>query len=168
MLIFAVLLSLTSCSKEKRVEYCELGIVLTKDFEPYDSGGAFSVAYSDGNVIVGIARYSYVDCEEMGLATTYMPIKLANVYLEMLNRTVDETVKQYGDVPYFSYTMTAEDGSRYLYTPAQWSHHSKIAVTANAPAIAPGTTPKTEVNIHDNITKNNPKTNELLKKPLKT
>ena len=117
ILILALLTSLTSCSDEKRVEYCELGIILTEDFITYDTDGAFNVAYSDGNVIVGIARYSFVDCEELGLLSTYTPLKLANVYLEMMDRTVDETVKSRGDIPYFTYTETAEDGSSYFYMP---------------------------------------------------
>ena len=109
LLILALLTSLTSCSNEKRVEYCEFGIILTDDFITYDTDGAFNVAYSDGNVIVGIARYSFVDCEQLGL--------LASVYLDMMDRTVDETVKSYGDIPYFTYTETAEDGSSYFYMP---------------------------------------------------
>ena len=117
LLILALSVSLCSCSRDKRVEYCELGIVLTKDFEVYESDGAFNLAYSDGNVIVGIARYSFVDCEEVGLLTTYTPLKLANVYLEKLGRTVDEKVKQRGDVPYFTYTETASDGAQYFYMP---------------------------------------------------
>ena len=117
ILILSLLLSLASCSKEQRVEYCELGIVLTDDFTSYDSDGAFNVAYSDGKVIVGIARYSFVNCEELGLLSTYTPNKLANVYLEMMARTVDESVNKHGDVPYFSYTETAEDGSQFFYMP---------------------------------------------------
>ena len=117
LLILSLLFSLTSCSDAQRVEYCELGIVLTKDFKPYETDGAFNVAYSDGSVIVGIARYSFVNCEELGLLTTFTPLKLANVYLEMMDRTVDETVKKRGDIPYFSYTETAEDGSEYFYMP---------------------------------------------------
>ena len=117
LLILALLTSLTSCSNEKRVEYCELGIILTDDFITYDTDGAFNVAYSDGNVIVGIARYSFVDCVELGLLSTYTPLKLASVYLDMMDRTVNETVKSYGDIPYFTYTETAEDGSSYFYMP---------------------------------------------------
>ena len=113
----AVLTSFIGCSKEQRVEYCELGIILPKEFREYDSGGAYSIAYSDGKTVVGIARYSFVDCEEYGLHSTYTPLKLANVYLDMLDRTVDETVKKQGDVPYFTYTETAEDGSQYFYMP---------------------------------------------------
>ena len=116
-LLLLVALALTSCSNAETFEYCELGIVLTKDFESYDTDGAFSVAYSDGSVIVGIARYSFVNCEAMGLLTTFTPYKLANVYLEMMDRMVDEKVKEYGDVPYFSYTETDESGNEYLYMP---------------------------------------------------
>lgn len=117
LLVLSLLFSFASCSNEQRVEYCELGIVLTKDFAPYETDGAFNVAYSDGNVIVGFARYSFVDCETVGLKTGYTPKKLAEVYLDMMGRTVDETVKMEGDIPYFSYTDIAEDGSSYFYMP---------------------------------------------------
>lgn len=112
-----MLLTLPSCNRDRRVEYCELGIILPKDFDEYDSGGVYNIAYSDGKTIVGIARYSFVDCEEYGLLTTFTPMKLAEVYLDMMDRTVDETVKKQGDVPYFTYTETADDGSQYFYMP---------------------------------------------------
>ena len=117
LLILAMLLTLPSCNRDRRVEYCELGIILPNDFDEYDSGGAYNIAYSDGKTIVGIARYSFVDCEEYGLLTTFTPMKLAEVYLDMMDRTVDETVKKQGDVPYFTYTETADDGSQYFYMP---------------------------------------------------
>lgn len=117
LLILAMLLTLPSCNRDRRVEYCELGIILPKDFDEYDSDGVYNIAYSDGKTIVGIARYSFVDCEEYGLLTTFTPMKLAEVYLDMMDRTVDETVKKQGDVPYFTYTETADDGSQYFYMP---------------------------------------------------
>lgn len=117
LLILSLLLSLASCSDTERVEYCELGIVLTKDFETYEDDGAFDIAYSDGKVIVGISRYSFVNCEELGLLSTYTPLKLAQVYLKKMDRTVDEDINKRGDIPYFTYTETAEDGSQYFYMP---------------------------------------------------
>ena len=117
LVLIALVFSLSSCKKEKRIEYCELGIVLTKDFEEYDSKGAFSIAYSDGDTIVGMSRYSFVDCEEVGLLSTYTPKKLATVYLEMMHRQVDEKVTVVGDVPYFTYTETDSDGNQYFYMP---------------------------------------------------
>ena len=117
LLILAMLLTLPSCNRDRRVEYCELGIILPKDFDEYDSDGVYNIAYSDGKTIVGIARYSFVDCEEYGLLTTFTPMKLAEVYLDMMDRTGDETVKKQGDVPYFTYTETADDGSQYFYMP---------------------------------------------------
>ena len=117
LLILSMLLTLPSCNRDRRVEYCELGIILPKDFDEYDSDGVYNIAYSDGKTIVGIARYSFVDCEEYGLLTTFTPMKLAEVYLDMMDRTVDETVKKQGDVPYFTYTETADDGSQYFYMP---------------------------------------------------
>lgn len=116
-LILSLLVSFTSCEKGQRVEYCELGIVLDKGFERYDSDGAFNIAYSNGITIVGFARYSFVDCEELGLLSTYTPLKLAQVYLDMMDRTVDESVTKQGDVPYFTYTETSSDGSQFFYMP---------------------------------------------------
>ena len=119
LLLISLALSLASCKKshEQRIEYCELGMVLTDEFSAYESDGVFNVAYSDGNMIVGISRYSFVDCEEVGLLTTYSPKKLANVYLERLGMQVDEKVKMQGDIPYFSYTKTESDGVQYYYMP---------------------------------------------------
>ena len=118
-LLIATLLSLASCKQENetRIEYCELGIVLDKGFETYDSDGAFSVAYTDGKTIVGISRFSFVDCEEQGILTTFTPRKFAEVYLERLGRVVDESVKLHGDVPYFTYTNVDSDGQQYFYMP---------------------------------------------------
>ena len=117
LLIVSIVFSFASCKKETRVEYCELGIVLDEGFEAYDTDGAFHVAYSDGKTIVGISRFSFVDCEEYGLLTTFTPRKFADVYLEMLDRTVDEGVKVHGDVPYFTYTDTGSNAEVYFYMP---------------------------------------------------
>ena len=119
ILIISTVFSFTSCKKEKetRVEYCELGIVLGEGFELYETDDAFHVAYSNGKSIVGISRFSFVDCEEYGLLTTFTPRKFAEVYLEMLDRTVDESVKVHGDVPYFTYTNVGSDGESYFYMP---------------------------------------------------
>lgn len=139
ILIGAFLISILAGSHEKRVEYCELGIILTDDFITYDSGGAFSVAYSDGNTIVGISRYSFVDCEELGLLSTYTPKKLATVYLEMMGRTVDENVTVRGDVPYFTYTEIADDGSSYFYMPTFYrTPYAYFVITFITPKVREG------------------------------
>ena len=117
LLILGLTLSFVSCSNKKDFVYCELGIVLTKDFEEYDTDGAFNVAYSDGNVIVGISRYSFVNAEELGLLSTYTPEKLAEVYLKKMDQATDEGVKNFGDVPYFSYTKSSQEGLEYFYMP---------------------------------------------------
>ena len=117
ILLVCMLFSLSSCSNEKKFEYCELGIVLTKDFEAYNSSGAFHAAYSDGTTIVGFTRYSFVSCEENGLLTTWTPRKFASVYLEMMERTVDEGIKMVNEIPYFSYTNTDSSGNKYYYMP---------------------------------------------------
>ena len=111
------LITLVSCDNGKRVEYAELGIVLTKEFSVYDSNGAFNAAYSDGNIIVGFTRFSFVDCIEVGMLTTWTPRKFAEVYLNKMNVSVDEKVQMHGDVPYFSYTAADDDGNYYYYMP---------------------------------------------------
>lgn len=117
ILIISIIVSFSSCKKEKRFEYCEIGIVLGNDFEDYDTDGAFNVAYSDGKTIVGISRLSFVDCEEQGFLSTFTPRKFAEVYLNKLDRTIDDGIKVHGDVPYFTYTKTSSDGAEYFYMP---------------------------------------------------
>lgn len=112
VLLIALVLSLAGCDRMKPVEYCELAIVLNVDFEPYDSKGAFDVAYSDGNVIMGMMRYSFVDCEEYGLLSTHTPEKLAEVYLDKSNDNKDIEILKTGDVPYYYYTSS--EGYVYL------------------------------------------------------
>lgn len=114
--LLIICLALSSCSNVKAVEYCELGIVLTKDFEPCASD-AFHSAYSNGDSFVGITRYSFADCVNNGLLTTYSPLKFAEVYLEMMDRTVLEGITEYNSVPYFIYTVTDSDGNELMYMP---------------------------------------------------
>lgn len=117
IIILATLLSFASCKKENVVEYCELGIILDKDFEVYDTDGAFNVAYSNGKTMVGITRLSFVDCEEQGFLSTFTPRKLAEVYLGKLGKQIDGGIEVHGDVPYFTYTDVGSDGSSYFYMP---------------------------------------------------
>lgn len=116
ILILALLFSLTACKKEKNFEYCEIGIVLTRDFELYDSGGAFAVAYSDGKTIVGFTRYSFVDCEEYGFLSTFTPLKFAEVYLGKMDEVNDIEIERSGDVPYFCFSRLTDEGA-YFYMP---------------------------------------------------
>lgn len=116
ILLFAICLTASSCSRVKAVEYCELGIVIPKDFEPVHSD-VFHSAYSDGDTFMGITRYSFSDCVNNGLLTTYSPLKFAEVYLEMMDKTVLDEIKEHGSVPYFTYTLTDEDGNQILYMP---------------------------------------------------
>jgi hypothetical protein len=117
LLILSLILTLGSCKKGRAVEYCELGIVLPKDFEPYDSNGAFDVAYSSSEAIVGIVRYSFVDCHEYGFLSTLTPEVFAEVYLEKYGDPSSSSVGIRGDVPYYTYTKSASDGNSYFYMP---------------------------------------------------
>ena len=112
VLLIALLFLFAGCERMKPIEYCELGIVLDVDFKPYDSEGAFDAAYADGDVIVGIMRYSFVDCEEYGLLSTHTPEKLAEVYLDQSNGNKDIEILKTGDVPYYYYTSS--EGYVYL------------------------------------------------------
>ena len=139
LLALTLLLSLTSCRGYDSFEYCELGIYLGRDFEEYDSEGAFHVAYSDGETIVGIVRFSFVDCEEYGLLSTYSPEQLARVYLHKLGDDSDEGVQIHGDVPYFSYTAVASDGNKYFYMPTFYrTPYAYFVITFITPSIRAG------------------------------
>ena len=114
ILLFAVLvLSLAGCDRMMPVEYCELAVVLNIDFETYDSDGAFDTAYSDGDVIMGMTRYSFVDCEDQyGLLPTLTPEKLAEVYRSKSGKDEKIEILKTGDVPYYYYSTS--DGLVYL------------------------------------------------------
>ena len=51
LLLSSVLLSLPSCSSDKR-EYCEIGIVLPKEFQRIEAEESFDLAFSDGTRFV--------------------------------------------------------------------------------------------------------------------
>ena len=115
LLVPAALLSLVSCKKDINVEYCELGIVLTKDFEKYDSNEVFDDAYSNGEAIVAFTRYSFVDCIEYGFLSTLTPERFAEVHLEKSGKSDSTSVEQSGDVPYYCYTNKDSLGNEYFY-----------------------------------------------------
>lgn len=119
LLVLSLLIAATSCKKEKAddgntVQYCELCLTLSDGFEPYDSDGAFDVAYYDGNAIVGMTRYSFVNCIEYGFLSTLDPMRFAEVHLEKTEKK-DITVMQDGDVPYYCYTLTNSSENKYFY-----------------------------------------------------
>ena len=116
LLAVSLLFTAVGCKKDNalKFEYCELGITLSRDFEPYDSKGAFNTAYYDGNLIVGMTRYSFVDCIEYGFLSTLDPEKFAEVYLEKSGKT-NITVEMSGDVPYYTYSLINASGSPYFY-----------------------------------------------------
>ena len=136
-LIFALalLLSFSSCNGYKKFEYCEMGIALKKDFREYDSDGSFNAAYSDGKTIVGITRFSFVDCEEYGLLSTYSPEQLAKVYLYRLGEENVGEIMTQGDVPYFSYSAPSADGIYYFYMPTFYrTPYAYFVITFITPA----------------------------------
>lgn len=114
LVVISVLFSMFSCSNEQAFEYCELGIVLTNDFDKYESNGAYDAAYADGELIVGMTRISFVESEEFGILTTHTPEKFARVYCDTYVAKGVE-IFQHKDVPYYSYVNKGADGYRYFY-----------------------------------------------------
>ena len=136
LLILAVTASLASCSRYKKYEYCEIGIYLDKNFEEYDSDGAFHVAYSDGSTIVGMTRFSFVDSEEYGLLSTYTPEQLAKVFMHKLSDVQTDGIKVHGDVPYFYYVATSTDGNQYFYMPTFYrTPYAYFVITFITPSV---------------------------------
>lgn len=140
-LIIVISLSLFNCQKqeaprnEKLVEYCEIGMLLSPEFELYDHGGTFNEAYSDGKIIVGFSRYSFLNCVEYGFLDTYTPMKFAQVYLSKFGREVEGGVQVHGDVPYFAYTAEHSDGSSYFYMPTFYcTPYAYFVITFITPA----------------------------------
>ena len=114
LIFIAILFSLGSCSSEVRMEHCELGIILPDGFEPYDSDGTFDVAYTDGELIAGLARVSYPAGIESGVSSTLTAHSFAEIYADRSGR-VDSIVFDYGDCAYFTYADTV-DYTTYRYT----------------------------------------------------
>jgi hypothetical protein len=112
LLLIAIAFSVTGCDRMMPVEYFEFGIVLDVSFESYDSDGAFDVAYANGDVIMGMTRYSFVDCEEYGLLSTLSPDKLAEVYRDKSGKGEECEIMKTADVPYYFYSTA--DGFTYL------------------------------------------------------
>ena len=96
------------------MEHCELGITLPKGFSKYDSGGTFDVAYTDGDLIVGMVRVSFSAGMNDGISATLTSHSFGEVYC-LRAGLEDKTVFDYGDTSYVSYTNTVE-GYKYRYT----------------------------------------------------
>lgn len=114
-LIIVLLFSLISCDVNR--EYCEIGIVLSGEYKEYDADGTFDVAYSNGEMIVGILRFSTEACLEEGIPITMTPLKFADFYKNNIDSGDNATATiEHGDVPYFTY-IKENGGIKYLYTP---------------------------------------------------
>ena len=115
LLVFAILLSVTSCTKRKQT-YCEIGFTLPKGFVELSAPDDFDLAFENGDEIIGIRRLSFSTVLEEGLLTTHTPDDLAQIYRERLGVSGASTVFLHGDVPYFVYTLYG-DGGTYAYMP---------------------------------------------------
>lgn len=115
LLVFAILISVTSCTKCKQT-YCEIGFTLPRGFVKLSAPDDFDLAFENGDEIIGIRRLSFSTALDEGLLTTHTPDRLAEIYRERLGVSGASTVFLHGDIPYFVYTLYA-DGGNYAYMP---------------------------------------------------
>ena len=104
---------LGSCSREARLEHCELGILLPDEFREYDPQGAYDAAYACDNTIVGMTRISFEAAALDGVASTLEVSKFASIYKTGYGH--EGRVRYYGDVPYYSYTVDTDTASLTYY-----------------------------------------------------
>ena len=104
---------LGSCSREARLEHCELGILLPDAFREYDPQGAFDAAYACDNTIVGMTRVSFEAAALDGIASTLEARQFASVYKTGYGH--DGRIRNYADVPYYSYTVDGNVASLTYY-----------------------------------------------------
>ena len=104
------------CSDKNIMQFCELGIVLPSDFTEYDSSDSFDLSYSDGLMIVGFTRVSFVAAMDDGIPTTLTPMKFAELYRARTDLEEYELF-EHGDVVYLEYSLESEHGGVYHYMP---------------------------------------------------
>ena len=109
MTLFAV-----SCSSDVRAEHCELGIVLPAGFEKIDTDLAFDLAYSDGEMVVGITRLSFDAVYESGIPATVSIREFAELY--QMSSGMKQIIYDFGDTVFYSYTKIGS-GTAYQYVP---------------------------------------------------
>ena len=111
-LLLLLSLSLSSCGggNEKdgiKIEHNELGIVLPRSFSRLDASDSFDIAYSNGEIFVGILRISLDYAAEANMPTTLTPMKLCEYYRRESETENSSSIAVHGDVPYYSYYDTS-------------------------------------------------------------
>lgn len=114
-LILAAALGAVSCKEDGLPvtdyypHHCELALPLPHVYAEMQSD-KFDAAFTDGRAVVGMVRISFAASQSGGVPTTLDPMQFAEYYMLLSER--EETVKQTGDVPYYSYE---ENGYFYTY-----------------------------------------------------
>ena len=121
-LLLLLSLSLSSCGggNEKdgiKIEHNELGIVLPRSFSRLDASDSFDIAYSNGEIFVGILRISLDYAAEANMPTTLTPMKLCEYYRRESETENSSSIAVHGDVPYYSYVAGKDEGA-YFYLPS--------------------------------------------------
>lgn len=115
LIIIAVLFSVTSCDGGK-FEHCEIGLRLGDDFFEYDSDGRFDMSLTDGDVIVGVLRFSFEACLKDDIPISMSDYTFAKYYRARATEIEDVSeVELYGYLPYFTYTLEGVDESVHRY-----------------------------------------------------
>ena len=112
LVIFLLLLlipsSVVSCSREVKMEHCELGITLSRDFEEV-SDSDYDVAYSDGELVVGFTRISFAAAANEGIPASLSEIAFARLYADKVGISRDK-ILEYGEFNYI--TLKLDNGYR--------------------------------------------------------
>lgn len=114
LIAILLVLSLASCKREVKMEHCELGILLPEDFALHNAEGTFDLAYSDGELVVGLVRLSYDAAILDGIPATLTREEFARFYLAESGKET-KGIFEYGDCHYFTYTEV-NGGISYRYT----------------------------------------------------
>lgn len=115
-------LSFFACAgDEESFGHAELRIPLSGDFRETEAEG-FDASYTNGDVLVGIMRISFLAGYNQGIPDTYMPSEFAEYYKKVTER--DAVVHLEGDVAYYVYNDMPSDE---LYTYLACFYRSKYA-----------------------------------------
>ncbi len=103
LLILSCVFLETSCGN-RTFRFKEMGITLPSSFEEKDvPREVFDKAYSDGDMIVGFTRMSFMSSVMDGLPDTLTPRRFAEYYIE--RAVIYTELKMHGLVPYCIYTL---------------------------------------------------------------